>query len=561
MSEYEFGGDSASGDNVSAFARDDLASEESSPEPAPKKLRRHGTRAGDADSATPSDRASQAGRPDVDARRTAPVPPAGLSGSAPGGHNYAAGDAVGAASGSAPGSGSLVESDPAGIESASDADSDSDADSCASNPVDGPMMYHKSFAKIVRELYKDEDDPLPGLDHRSFVANVKKIMELHPGIFDGAETEHFLWLHVICNQYARAKGLCSAKWESLSNMSHWYVDGKLNRYTGAATKKKKKRGSRLLDLDLSGFDEEQLEVRNPNLLLGHEFLEEVGKELGAPKLAKHEGLARTFEVMCFAEHKLKKKFEPKLATHLRKRYATYEFHKDDKKWMRDVLFQAMARTILSKPDPAAGSSGSRASAGIPAGLSARGIARNNTQTSFHTGGDRSSSSSDLAPAAAFSPPGPGGVSPRFNPIASRTGRGGMHTLAEESSSVLSGGGYGDEPDEEKQVFWGNVLEEDLQIRDRLDACPEPVQKRIMRILESSDLEDCVDKLKLKCGGHFHRRFRGKGRPKRVDGKSFYTEADRPDMVEIAKAHVTKTLGKYLDLTKPITAVSSSLFDD
>lgn len=462
------------------------------------------------------------------------------------------------ASGSGSGSGSGSDSD-------SDSDSDAGSDSSlASNPVDGPMMYNKSYGNIVRGLFKDDAgaDALEGADHRTFVANVEHIKKLHPGKFDDEDTRRDLWLHVICNQYARAKGLRSGtKWEDWSKMKHWYVDGVLNRFLATKSKKdrkgksKSKRRAEAMKWDFEGADTEQLDVRDPNLLLAHEFLEEF-------ELHKNEALGRLFEGMCFAEHKTRKKFEPKMATQMRKRYTTYEFHKDDKAWMKDVLFEAMARVL--RPQRSAAGSGTGASARVVPDRRSQSSSSSSSPTRFGlsppphprvsaSGHSNRATRCDADQRSFLEEPRFGrgdsgrGDSGRLDSGRGDSGRGGS------SGSVLDAGDMGSEAatDADKRIYWGMVLEQDLQLQQRLEMCSRANQEKIMRALERSDLDECANMVRMECGRIFYRRFRHQGRPKRVDNQSYYTERDREDMRAIANTYVRKTIGKYVDMDAPV----------
>lgn len=125
------------------------------------------------------------------------------------------------------------------VESSSDESSDDD--SLADSPMDGLERYNQDFKEIIDNVFGERS--MNGANHGEFK---EQVLRLQPEIPDMVK-----YVHVVCNQYARAMRLNSgSKWEKTKQMKEFYNSG--------ALPKLKKRSSRpSYKLDFEGDEEEE----------------------------------------------------------------------------------------------------------------------------------------------------------------------------------------------------------------------------------------------------------------------------------------------------------------
>ena len=111
--------------------------------------------------------------------------------------------------------------------------SDDDDDSLADSPVDGIERYKLDFQNVIEGVFGEKSSE--GSNHIEFVEEVKSLISTVE-----YDNEEQIYTHVICNQYAKARGVKNGNsWEKLDNMWELYKSGKLTRFKYRCRKYKK----------------------------------------------------------------------------------------------------------------------------------------------------------------------------------------------------------------------------------------------------------------------------------------------------------------------------------
>ena len=109
-----------------------------------------------------------------------------------------------------------------------------DDDSLADNPMAGKERYLLDFKNVVEGVFGTKSTD--GSDHDGFISEVNRINKE----VEVDEPEQ-VFTHVICNQYAKAKGIQTGDdWEKLDSMWDLYKTGKLPRLKEKKRKREKK---------------------------------------------------------------------------------------------------------------------------------------------------------------------------------------------------------------------------------------------------------------------------------------------------------------------------------
>lgn len=367
----------------------------------------------------------------------------------------------------------------------SSSEEDDVASECSStlDPMDSPLKYSKSYNLACEKMFSvnlgkvEEGQAPPGLDHASFVGNVKILRGKMKDYCK--DDDPAIYTHVICNQYARGAMMTKAVWEKHKQLRDYYENGKLPRYKGKYVKKKRSSMISMLDEISSSEDEESVQE-----VKGKVLVDDVLKELNIDKLSD---VSRKAEVVTQRMWLKIKQTEVSESSSGLREYTTYEYpdSPESREFIADAIKMAMLKIAQSAQK--------RGNTNLIGEEAPRKKQRIRSSESSENSSQECSTSSSL---------------PRV-----KTEPESNDTLAYLGINLGGGGGDGD------RVYWGQIIEE-----VGLDEL----------VANQSNPESLLKDVKMACGSKFCDRKNGWPVPEKgITGQRVYTMEHKENMITVA----------------------------
>lgn len=282
------------------------------------------------------------------------------------------------------------------------------------------VEYKRTVSKYFPSILKRAvGTPVPGLDHTSFLSNIKLLNK--DGTWSGDDL-NVLYEHVMCNQYVRAAKISTAPWESDSVMAPFYDNGKLKRYTGKALKASSSDESLEDQMDNMSDDESDHEEKIKDV--DGVTVQEILKNMELDKLTDVAKKAEAFTHRTWMN--LKQTEVPEASSNI-KEYKTYIYPDDPES--RKFITSAIKSSVLK----------------VAQGAQKRG----RTSLMQNEFGDRPVKQVKVEPASSYT------SSSSYGNYGGNEGTSSSSTSMRDMMSRL--GGRGASSGSDGQIYWGNVL--------------------------------------------------------------------------------------------------------